>query len=302
MGEHFIGRHKEVSGDVQSDLSFDQILDSMSPREIRARLRAAAREEQHMRERQEKKEPTFDEMLNSMTPRQVRAHIRSFAKEEEKHRQEESVKLAKQQPQRDFKPADEKLEPEQAPIKMTYDKASDSYVTEDGYILPAGPKIERLSGYMLQDQLHNIAEFQEQQAKERALPARHPVRPTFQGDPIIDLPNSNLDYRAVASSVPVRSLYGPGSSSCSEFSISVDGQVLGMSSGSINLYDKQNDQCRLAQTVQQACSLPELLAADAQRARNVKEMLMKTDAAAQASDFCADTVAAVQAEKKRLAI
>lgn len=36
---------------------------------------------------------------------------------------------------------------------MTYDKASNSYVTDDGYILPVGPKIERLSGYMLQDEL-----------------------------------------------------------------------------------------------------------------------------------------------------
>lgn len=58
------------------------------------------------------------------------------------------------------------------------------------------------------------------------------------------MPNTALDYRALATGVPVRSLYGNGGSACSEMSVSVDASVIGIAAGSLTIYDKQNDECR----------------------------------------------------------
>jgi hypothetical protein len=120
-------------------------------------------------------------------------------------------------------------------------------------------------------------------------------------DPLIDLPNTALDYRALAlRCVPVRSLYGNGGSACSEMSVSVDASVIGIAAGSLTIYDKQNDECRLSQTVQQACNITELLALDVQNSSSVEEMMQKSDTVVTASDFCAETIDSVKKEKERL--
>lgn len=334
-GERGIDRHNAQTNTGQ-ELTFDQLLDSMSPREIRARIRAAAKEERSFDETLNsmspkqvrahikaavKEEQTFDEALDSMSPRQVRSHIRAFAMEEKKHKQEEAqlaaarqsemVKPAESQSGADVKvnqafphqTAEIMANDSQPTIKMTYDKSSHSYVTDDGYILPANDRSDRLSGYILQDQLHQIADIEEKQVvpgpENIATQGRQTTRNVFATQAFTG--NSTLNYRNLANNISARELYAPESGSCSEMAVSIDTRIAGLSGGSFTLYDKQNDQCRLAQTVQKVCSLPSALAADAQKAKSINEMLLKTDAASRASDYCVETVDAVEKEKARLA-
>lgn len=313
MGNRNMDKHHEAAASSKPELSFDQLMDSMSPKELRARIRSFAKEEEeqkrkdehhtekqnHSRREKEPQELTFDQALDSMSPREVRARIRALGKEVREEREaarqaEEQKQKGEQKPELAKKEAIVPTKYEQ-PIHMTYDKASNSYVTDDGYILPVGPKIERLSGYMLQDELNRIAEAQ---AKTDKSSPSH--RSASKIDPLIDLPNTALDYRALATGVPVRSLYGNGGSACSEMSVSVDASVIGIAAGSLTIYDKQNDECRLSQTVQQACNITELLALDVQNSSSVEEMMMKSDTVVTASDFCAETIDSVKKEKERL--
>ncbi|MBP6745951.1 hypothetical protein KA344_12010 [bacterium] len=316
-------KHHETAAVSKPELSFDQLMDSMSPQEIRARIRSFAKEEEEQRrkdkdknedkhahkekqsEARREKEPqelTFDQALDSMSPKEVRARIRALGKEVREEREAAAAKQAEDQRDKgEQRPSLDKREAivpsrNEQPVHMTYDKASNSYVTDDGYVLPVGPKIERLSGYMLQDELNRIAEAQ---AKTDKSSPSH-FRSASKIDPLIDLPNTALDYRALASGVPVRSLYGNGGSACSEMSVSVDASVIGIAAGSLTIYDKQNDECRLAQTVQQACNITELLALDVQNSTSVEEMMMKSDTVVTASDFCAETIDSVKKEKERL--
>jgi hypothetical protein len=299
----------------------------MSPREIRARIRSFATEEEEQKRKdehahrekrndsrrdKEPKELTFDEALETMSPREIRARLREVAKE---IKADELARQAEEQKRKDeaklpnngqgSSQLEENLRPEEnrridqgksdKPFHMTYDKASNTYITDDGYVLNAGPKIERLSGYMLQDELNRIAALQAK--SDRGNPS---LRSASKIDPLIDLPNSNLDYRTLATGVPVRSLYSNGGSACSEMSVTVDASVIGIAAGSLTIYDKQNDECRLAQTVQQACTMTELLALDVKNSSSVEEMMMKSDTVVTASEFCADTIESVAKEKERL--
>lgn len=314
-------KHHETRASSAQELSFDQLLDSMSPREIRARIRSFAKEEEEQkrkdehvhREKQndsrrdrEPKELTFDEALETMSPREIRARIREVAKEV---KADELARQAEEQKRKDEAKLpnngqenlrlEENLKIDQSksdkPFHMTYDKASNSYITDDGYVLNAGPKIERLSGYMLQDELNRIAELQAKSDKSNPS-----LRSASKIDPLIDLPNSNLDYKTLATGVPVRSLYSNGGSACSEMSVTVDARVIGIAAGSLTIYDKQNDECRLAQTVQQACTMTELLALDVKNSSSVEEMMMKSDTVVTSSEFCAETIESVAKEKERL--
>jgi hypothetical protein len=306
-------KHHETAAVSKPELSFDQLMDSMSPQELRARIRSFAKEEEEQKRKEEhahrekqsdvrrEKEPkelTFDQALDSMSPKEVKARIRELAKEvredEAARQKDEQRQKREQKSNSDQKEAIVPNMNEQ-PIHMTYDQASGSYITDDGYILHVGPKIERLSGYMLQDELNRIAEAQ---AKTDKSSPSH--RSASKIAPLIDLPNTALDYRALAAGVPVRSLYSNGGSACSEMSVSVDASVIGIAAGSLTIYDKQNDECRLAQTVQQACNITELLALDVQNSSSVEEMMMKSDTVVTASDFCAETIDSVKAEKERL--
>lgn len=411
LGDRSFDKQSE-NGAAQEELSFDQLLDSMSPREVRARMRAMARDEAKHKQDSDKtieftplpsdtksydrtadKQPesradlpvageradnaagqkpgkmpydrasntfmtpegyilspgpnppryhegqdssearpveqvgkvkgnaqgdnaseheeTFEEALSHMTPRQVRRRMREIARELEEEREAEKARElqaaaapkpadADNSKQADGQGLNGQVDDKLRPMHMTYDKASNTYVTDDGYILPGPSKTDRIHGYMLQDELNRIAELQEAPAEEQV---RRPAqRVTNVNDQLVDLGTAAgaVDYRALAGSVPVRELYGPGSSSCSEFSVSVDARVLGIAGGGFTIYDKQNEECRLAQTVQHACAIPELLAMDVSNARNVKEMLLKSDAVATASEFCAETIDAANAEKMRL--
>lgn len=321
MGNRNMDKHHETRASSAQELSFDQLLDSMSPREIRARIRSFAKEEEEQkrkdehvhREKQndsrrdrEPKELTFDEALETMSPREIRARIREVAKEV---KADELARQAEEQKRKDEAKLpnngqenlrlEENLKIDQSksdkPFHMTYDKASNSYITDDGYVLNAGPKIERLSGYMLQDELNRIAELQAKSDKSNPS-----LRSASKIDPLIDLPNSNLDYKTLATGVPVRSLYSNGGSACSEMSVTVDARVIGIAAGSLTIYDKQNDECRLAQTVQQACTMTELLALDVKNSSSVEEMMMKSDTVVTSSEFCAETIESVAKEKERL--
>ncbi len=315
MGNRNMDKHHETRASSAQELSFDQLLDSMSPREIRARIRSFAKEEEEQkrkdehshREKQndsrrnkEPKELTFDEALETMSPREIRARIREVAKEvkaDELARQAEEQKRKDEAKLPNNGQEDSQLVQGKSdkPFHMTYDKASNTYITDDGYVLNAGPKIERLSGYMLQDELNRIAELQAKSDKSNPS-----LRSASKIDPLIDLPNSNLDYKTLATGVPVRSLYSNGGSACSEMSVTVDARVIGIAAGSLTIYDKQNDECRLAQTVEQACTMTELLALDVKNSSSVEEMMMKSDTVVTASEFCADTIESVAKEKERL--
>ena len=321
MGNRNMDKHHETRASSAPELSFDQLLDSMSPREIRAKIRSFATEEEEQKRKdehahrekrndsrrdKEPKELTFDEALETMSPREIRARLREVAKElkadelarqaeEEKRKDEEKLPITGQESSQLGE--NKKIEPSKSdkPFHMTYDKASNTYITDDGYVLNAGPKIERLSGYMLQDELNRIAALQAK--SDRGNPS---LRSASKIDPLIDLPNSNLDYRTLATGVPVRSLYSNGGSACSEMSVTVDASVIGIAAGSLTIYDKQNDECRLAQTVQQACTMTELLALDVKNSSSVEEMMMKSDTVVTASEFCAETIESVAKEKERL--
>lgn len=315
MGNRNMDKHHETRASSAQELSFDQLLDSMSPREIRARIRSFAKEEEEQKRKDEhahrgkqndsrrEKEPqelTFDEALETMSPREIRARIREVAKEvkadelarqAEEQRKKDEAKL----PNNGQENSQLLQSKSDKPFLMTYDKASNTYITDDGYVLNAGPKIERLSGYMLQDELNRIAELQAKSDKSNPS-----LRSASKIDPLIDLPNSNLDYKTLATGVPVRSLYSNGGSACSEMSVTVDARVIGIAAGSLTIYDKQNDECRLAQTVEQACTMTELLALDVKNSSSVEEMMMKSDTVVTASEFCAETIESVAKEKERL--
>ncbi len=314
-------KHHETRASSAQELSFDQLLDSMSPKEIRARIRSFAKEEEEQKRRdehghrekqndsrraKEPKELTFDEALETMSPREIRARIREVAKEvkadelarqAEEQKRKAEAKLPNSEQESSRLEENPKIDQGKSdkPFHMTYDKASNSYITDDGYVLNAGPKIERLSGYMLQDELNRIAELQAKSDKSNPS-----LRSASKIDPLIDLPNSNLDYKTLATGVPVRSLYSNGGSACSEMSVTVDARVIGIAAGSLTIYDKQNDECRLAQTVEQACAMTELLALDVKNSSSVEEMMMKSDTVVTASEFCADTIESVAKEKERL--
>ncbi|MBK9619842.1 MAG: hypothetical protein IPO31_11760 [Candidatus Obscuribacter sp.] len=313
LGERNFDKHSSHAAAAPNDLSFDQILDQMSPKEVRARINAMAKEEA------KHKEPSFDEALDSMSPREVRHRMRQMGQEwaKEKAQQEaeekREAKLKREQELQNLDMAklpepgkNEKHKPaiddQISPMHMTFDKKTNSYITDDGYILPGPKPGERISGYMLEDELKRIADVQESNVdSNEPSPQKQKQRQRSIEDQLIDLPAAGaIDYRSLAANVPVRQLYGPESSECSEFSVSLDARVAGFNGGSITIYDKQNEKCQLAQTVQQACAIPELLALDVQNARNVKEMLMKSDTVVTASKFCAETIDAVNAEKARL--
>jgi hypothetical protein len=180
---------------------------------------------------------------------------------------------------------------------MTYDEATNSYQTDDGYILPLGaPKIERLSGYVLEDQLKELA-ASEQINDKKTVPTKADGRLIVDDDSLVALPGSELNYGSLAKSLNGRSLYAPPSTSCSETSVSVDAHALGISGG-MTIYDKQNDDCRLAETVAQSCAIAELLSLDVQNAPNAKEMLKRSDAVVTATDYCAETIDAVKKEEQ----
>jgi len=312
LGERNFDKHVSHAAAAPNDLSFDQILDQMSPKEVRARIHAMAKEEAKHRE------PTFDEALDSMSPREVRHRMRQMGEEwakEKAQKEAEEKRQAKLMREQELQNLDMAKLPEPGksaipkpatddqirPMHMTYDKKSNTYVTDDGYILPGPKPGERISGYMLEDELKRIADLQESKIDSDE-PSPQKQRQRSIEDQLFDLPAAGaIDYRSLAANVPVRQLYGPESSECSEFSVSLDARVAGFNGGSITIYDKQNEKCQLAQTVQQACAIPELLALDVQNARNVKEMLMKSDTVVTASKFCAETIDAVNAEKARLA-
>lgn len=182
---------------------------------------------------------------------------------------------------------------------MKYDEATNSYQTDDGYILPlGGPKIERLSGYVLEEKLNELAASEQLQDKSGGRPHTNERR-IADNNSLVALPGSDLSYGSLANGLNGRSLYAPPSTSCSETSVSVDAHFLGISGG-LTIYDKQNDDCRLAQTVAQSCAIAELLSLDVQNAHSANDLIKRSDAVVTATDFCAETIAAVKKEQRQL--
>ncbi len=109
-----------------------------------------------------------------------------------------------------------------------------------------------------------------------------------------------MNYGQMASGLNGRSLYAPPSTECSETSVFVDGHFLNMVSGGMNIYDEQNENCRLAQTVKQSCAISELLALETANAGSVDDVMKRSDAVKTATDYCAETIEAVKREQQRL--
>ena len=184
-----------------------------------------------------------------------------------------------------------------AGVKTTYHEASNAYLTDDGYILPLGsPRIERLSGYELEKQLKALDA--DQAAREKL---HGPEKSRYINlDPLVVLPDIKMNYGQMASGLNGRSLYAPPSNECSETSVFVDGHFLNMVSGGMNIYDEQNENCRLAQTVKQSCAVSELLALETANAGSVDDVMKRSDAVKTATDYCAETIDAVKREQQRL--
>lgn len=188
-----------------------------------------------------------------------------------------------------------------------YDAATNSYQTDDGYILPLGaPKIERLSGYVLENQLNELAaseehkgtDYKDQKNSNDSRPATNRV--IVNSDSLVALPGSELNYGTMAKGLNGRSLYAPPSTSCSETSVSADFHILGISGGGLTIYDEQNDDCRLAQTVAQSCAIAELLSLEVQNAHTAQELMKRSDAVVTATDYCAETIDAVKKEQQQI--
>lgn len=188
---------------------------------------------------------------------------------------------------------------ESTTANMKYDEASNSYQTDDGYILPLGaPKIERLSGYVLEKQLNELAAV-EPDIDKTELPSSLAERRSAESNSLVALPGSELNYGTMAKGLNGRSLYAPPSTSCSETSVSADFHILGISGGGLTIYDEQNDDCRLAQTVAQSCAIAELLSLEVKNAHTAQELMKRSDAVVTATDYCAETIAAVKKEERQ---
>jgi len=191
---------------------------------------------------------------------------------------------------------------------MKYDETSNSYQTDDGYILPLGaPKIERLSGYVLEDQLNQLAASEQHKgtndnndqndSNDSRLATNRRI---VNSDSLVALPGRELNYGTMANGLNGRSLYAPPSTSCSETSVSADFHILGISGGGLTIYDEQNDDCRLAQTVAQSCAIAELLSLEVKNAHTAQELMKRSDAVVTATDYCAETIDAVKKEQQQL--
>lgn len=277
MGERHIERHLQEKDDSPKELTFNQLLDSISREEMIRRIQELAQEERLT--------GTNHKFVDS---KPAREHSIDFGR----------AAAVEAGPAGALERS--KAKAADAPASTTgakFDEATNSYQTDDGYILPlGGPRIERLSGYVLQDQLKQIAAAEQLNVKKGS----HPPNVGANSDALVSLPGSAINYGALANGLNARSLYAPPSTSCSETSVSIDGHVAGIAGGGLTIYDKQNDECRLAQTVAQSCAITELLALDVQNAGSVSDLLRRSDAVVTASDYCAETIDAVKKEEKRL--
>ena len=278
MGERHIERHLQEKANSPKELTFNQLLDSISRAEMIRRIQELAQEERLT--------GTNHKFVDS---KPAKEHSIDFGQ----------TAAFKSGPAGTSDRTNAKATDLPASVPgVKFDEATNSYQTDDGYILPlGGPRIERLSGYVLQDQLKQIAFAEELNASKGS---HSPIVRSDNSDALVSLPGSAINYGAMANGLNARNLYASPSTSCSETSVSIDGHVAGIAGGSLTIYDKQNDECRLAQTVAQSCAITELLALDVQNAGSVPDMLRRSDAVVTASDYCAETIDAVKKEEQRL--
>lgn len=303
MGDRHIEKHTEKTGS-HHELTFNQVMDLISMEQASRRNLLDKKEDHHVK-------PPKDSTIDFTAPIESKPNKFTFTspKEAIEHKANQiSFSSSKEAIEHKTSKSSwsEKHESSQsvqasAPENMKYDEASNSYQTNDGYILPlGGPKIERLSGYVLKDQLNQIEAGKTHPDNTAVLPPEVIAQRQAEKNSLVSLPNSHLNYATLANGLNGRSLYAPPSTECSETSVSVDAHVLGIAGGGMTIYDKQNDDCRLAKTVAQSCAITELLATDVQNATSPKDMMKRSDAVRTASDYCAETIEAVKKEEKRL--
>jgi hypothetical protein len=304
MSDRNFERNEERKSHAPKELSFDQLLDQMSPAEIRARMRAVGKELAAEEKKHPKAEQTAHKESNSLNfSESSQTKSLDFSASRVKSLDFSESKSSSSQSSIERHVTKEvKHQAELQSSQMTYDKASNTYVTNDGNILHGGANPEIATGMMLQESLNKVAQVQKNEAH---LPSVRPAELnqfTSIDNALVSLPYSTggLDYRGMARTLPVGQLYGPENSSCSEVSVNADVSILGFAGGGMTIYDQQNDECRLAQTVKQACATAELLSTDVADSRTVNEMMAKSDAVVVAAEYCSATLDAVEQEKKRL--
>lgn len=300
MGDRHIEKHTEKTGS-HHELTFNQVMDLISMEQASRRNLLDKKEDHHVK-------PPKDSTIDFSAPIESKTKFTFTSPQEAKEHKLNQLSFSSSKETIEHKTSksswSEKHESSQSvqepdPETMKYNEATNSYETSDGHSLPlGGPKIERLSGYVLKDQLNNIETNKDH--KESPLPPEVIAQHQAEKNSLVSLPNSHLNYATLANGLNGRSLYAPPSTECSETSVSVDAHVLGIAGGGMTIYDKQNDNCRLAQTVAQSCAITELLATDVQNATSPKDMMKRSDAVRTASDYCAETIDAVKKEEKRL--
>lgn len=298
MSEHDIGKRGEQHKPASEQLTFDQRLNQVTPSELRAAMRAmghelAAEEKKHHEveklQHQEGKSLDFSvSQAQSLNFSAAKGLDFSESKRSSSNSSSETTLTKVEQ------------SVVSQPSQMAYDSKTGIYYTNDGFVISGAASPEVGAGLVLQDRLNKVAQVQQAEAHWPAVTPGQVNPLNSIDDSLVSLPATGINYRGVAGSIPVGDLYGPSRSECSEVSVDASASFLGLGGIGFNIYDQQNDECRLAQIVKQACATTELLSTDVANSRTVNEMMAKSDAVVAAAQYCSAVDDAAELEKKRL--
>lgn len=288
--------------DLDKEKSFDEKLAATSPADLRRGIREVAKEEQE-------KNKTFDQKLAEISPSQLRANMREAAVQqfeiEQQQRKLAEAKAIQEQKDRENSAALTQTEASKAkPMNMTYDKKSNSYITDDGYILP-GPQLPapdsdeaRPSRAVLQNQLEKFADDEGEFAKHKDPNA--PKRQKSLDMQLISLPDTRVDYNKMARYASNGSLYGPGGNQCDDSAVTAGITIWPFNRLGVT-WAEPNKTCQLAQTVENVCASAELLSLDVANAGSKEEARRKAEIVRTAAAYCSETIDASKREQERLA-
>ena len=160
-------------------------------------------------------------------------------------------------------------------------------------VVPEGD--ERPSGSRLVHELNELADYE-----DRLKVPKHqkPVMTDSEGY-VIDLPHSETNYRHLSKMVPNESLYTEGGIRCADKAYTAGVTIWPFDRVGV-LFTEANENCELAQTVERACVLPEVLAMDSAHARTAEEAKRISKSVITATKFCTETIDAATRERKRL--
>lgn len=154
---------------------------------------------------------------------------------------------------------------------------------------------ERPSGSRLVRELDELADYED---RLKAPKRQKPVMTDSNGY-VIDLPQSETNYRHLSKMVPNESMYTEGGIRCADKAYTAGVTIWPFDRVGV-LFTEANENCELAQTVETACLLPEVLAMDSAHARTAEEARRISKSVITATKFCTETIDAATREKKRL--